>query len=104
MAKCDCGLEWTSLTECHCGACHRHFGGLGGFDLHRKGDACLDPATLLTEKGEPKLEYRVAEVNLKNADGSIRQGRVLAWRPLLGSDHYTDGLEPSAEGQDTEAA
>lgn len=27
----------------HCGACHRTFGGITGFDDHRKGGRCNDP-------------------------------------------------------------
>lgn len=30
----------------HCGVCHETFGGLGGFDRHRRDGWCLDPSTL----------------------------------------------------------
>jgi hypothetical protein len=37
--------------------CHRTFGGVTGFDEHRRGDACLDPATLGYEErfGDPTM-------------------------------------------------
>lgn len=30
----------------HCSVCHRTFGGVTGFDAHRKDGACLDPSAL----------------------------------------------------------
>ncbi len=37
--------------QSHCGACHRTFTGLHGFDKHRLGGKCLDPTTRgMTEK------------------------------------------------------
>lgn len=40
----DCQRPTTS--QAHCGACHRTFGGVYGFDSHRNHGQCLDPATL----------------------------------------------------------
>lgn len=31
-------------AQCHCASCHRTFGGITGFDAHRKNGMCLDPA------------------------------------------------------------
>ena len=44
----------TCMTSCrqptpaqaHCGVCHRTWGGVTGFDAHRRDGVCLDPATL----------------------------------------------------------
>jgi hypothetical protein len=33
-------------TQAHCGACHRTFGAVSGFDRHRREGRCLDPAAL----------------------------------------------------------
>jgi len=33
-------------TQAHCGTCHTTFGGVTGFDRHRRNGQCLDPATL----------------------------------------------------------
>jgi hypothetical protein len=41
---CGCGARWTGRRTAHCAACHRTFGGVGGFDRHRRGGACLEPA------------------------------------------------------------
>lgn len=30
----------------HCASCHRTFGGVSGFDGHRRNGQCLDPQTL----------------------------------------------------------
>jgi hypothetical protein len=30
----------------HCGACHRTFGGITGFDRHRKGGVCNEPTSV----------------------------------------------------------
>lgn len=35
-----------------CFSCRRVFGGVSGFDKHRKGNKCLDPATLGMELSE----------------------------------------------------
>ena len=35
-----------SPTNAHCGACHRTFGSVTGFDRHRRNGECVDPATL----------------------------------------------------------
>jgi hypothetical protein len=49
-----CGENWTAKSLCHCTSCHRTFGGLTGFDMHRKDGKCLDPQDLgmkITEAG-----------------------------------------------------
>jgi hypothetical protein len=43
-ARCD--NRWTGLRACHCSACHRIFTGIRGFDIHRRGGRCNDPATV----------------------------------------------------------
>jgi hypothetical protein len=44
---CRCGARWTGRRTAHCGACHRTFGGVGGFDAHRRGGrGCLEPTTV----------------------------------------------------------
>lgn len=42
--------------QAHCGACHRTFGGVTGFDEHRRGGQCSDPATIGLEerRGDPE--------------------------------------------------
>jgi hypothetical protein len=36
-----------SPTQAHCGSgCHRTFGSVSGFDAHRRGGRCVDPASL----------------------------------------------------------
>lgn len=44
-----------SGVECHCAACHRHFGGIYAFDMHRVKDACADPAELRKKNGRSRL-------------------------------------------------
>lgn len=39
-----CDETWTPLNACHCSACHRTFGGISGFDSHRRGGQCKLPA------------------------------------------------------------
>jgi hypothetical protein len=43
---CRCGARWSGSATCHCGACHTTFGGIGAFDLHRRGGRCAHPASL----------------------------------------------------------
>lgn len=58
---CRCGAWWTGLTAGHCTGCHRTFSGIAAFDRHRTGShaggtrRCLDPATVVNERGEPQL-------------------------------------------------
>ena len=35
-----------STAQAHCGVCHRTFGGLKGFDAHRRDSKCADPKRL----------------------------------------------------------
>jgi hypothetical protein len=78
-----CPREWTGLAECHCGACHEHFGGITAFDAHRGGGDCHKPGRLRDPNGEPKL---------------ITQARSsgLVW-VFPGSQYFPDGSE-SADG------
>lgn len=41
-----CDARWTGANVCHCSGCHRTFGGLGGFEKHRKDYTCTDPSTV----------------------------------------------------------
>lgn len=43
-----CGSACVDPTpaQAHCRGCHRTFGSVSGFDRHRRGGACLDPAGL----------------------------------------------------------
>lgn len=50
-----CVTRWTSRSLCHCGACHASFRTLGGFDLHRRGGVCADPAGITGKDGEAVL-------------------------------------------------
>lgn len=45
---CDdtCTRPTPSQAHCAAGSCHKTFGGVGGFDKHRRDGSCLDPATL----------------------------------------------------------
>jgi hypothetical protein len=57
------GPSWTQCTDAcvkpsasqaHCTVCHRTFGGVSGFDKHRRDGRCIDPETLgmrLTDVG-----------------------------------------------------
>lgn len=40
-------------SQAHCGSesCHRTFGGVSGFDAHRRGGRCIDPATITKDGG-----------------------------------------------------
>jgi hypothetical protein len=41
-----------SQSQAHCGSgCHRSFGGVSGFDAHRRGGRCVDPATITKDGG-----------------------------------------------------
>jgi hypothetical protein len=39
-------------SQAHCGSgCHQTFGGVTGFDAHRRAGRCLDPATITKDGG-----------------------------------------------------
>lgn len=50
-----CHRSWNGLAEAHCVRCHHHFTSGGAADVHWQGANCVDPATVKTKKGEPKL-------------------------------------------------
>lgn len=41
-----CGKKWRGVSRAHCGVCHETFGGVTGFDEHRRNGACLKPAAM----------------------------------------------------------
>ena len=43
-----CGPQCVKPTpaQAHCGACHVTFGGIRGFDVHRRGGVCASPVDL----------------------------------------------------------
>lgn len=46
-----CGSIWSGLARAHCTGCHKTFGGIHGFEMHRKGFKCVDPKSIgLIEK------------------------------------------------------
>lgn len=45
-ASCSDSCRRPSPSQAHCGACHTTFGGVSGFDRHRRGGECLAPAGL----------------------------------------------------------
>ena len=40
---------------CKCPACGEYFGGVRGFDLHRRKDACIPPSRVSDRKNRPVL-------------------------------------------------
>lgn len=46
----DCHRKWTSLKDCHCVECHRHFGGERAFTMHQGSDGCINPETAVHGK------------------------------------------------------
>lgn len=61
QASCGgCDRRWGIGTNAaHCAKCHRHFGSVSGFDRHRVGGECIDPATLRTKDGMSSLVLRM---------------------------------------------
>lgn len=41
-----CDAQWSGLAAAHCAACHHTFTSAGGFDRHRRGGNCLNPADI----------------------------------------------------------
>jgi hypothetical protein len=46
MSRCTPTCRQPSPSMAHCPTCHRTFGGVWGFDRHRRNGACVDPQTL----------------------------------------------------------
>lgn len=59
--------------QAHCGACHLTFSGVSGFDRHRRGGACLDPAAFGFHPDERGVWRAPAP-----QDGSFRVARPAA--------------------------
>lgn len=53
-----CHQSWPRANEYqHCTGCHLTFTNIGAADMHRgPGGKCLDPATVVTKSGKPKLQ------------------------------------------------
>lgn len=66
-----CDVKLTPGTNvAHCGACCRTFGGVSGFDSHRKDGKCLDPNRMRTKAGGPvfRIDKRGYYVGAQEAD------------------------------------
>ena len=44
MTRCLPTCKRPTPAQAHCPTCHRTFGGVTGFDAHRRGGMCTDPA------------------------------------------------------------
>lgn len=44
MSTCVATCRRPSPAQAHCATCHRTFGGVTGFDAHRREGQCIDPA------------------------------------------------------------
>lgn len=71
--RCGPQCRRPSPAQAHCTVCHATFGGVVGFDRHRRGGVCLDPARLgmvnrdgiwreeLTEAARDRLRGRATD-------------------------------------------
>lgn len=84
MAHCNCGRDWTGLSQAHCPTCHEHFGSVQGFDRHRRTGECQHPAGITTRTGR-----RV----FRSAPGPLGDTWVL----------HTDRIHPEARKRATAA-
>ena len=64
----SCGARWGGNQASHCASCHRTFGGLRDFEIHRKGLECQDPASR-------------GLVQRPNRHGGVLWGRPGTWKP-----------------------
>jgi hypothetical protein len=82
-------------SQAHCGACHTTFGGVSGFDRHRRDGQCLTPAEIgYTDDG--RGVYRAPITNAARERfaalrGNAPSARLLApqtaeTRPVVGQD------------------
>lgn len=52
-SKCGSDCARPTPAQAHCSVCHTTFGGVSGFDAHRRDGVCADPASLGMEcRGE----------------------------------------------------
>lgn len=81
MSKCGQTCTAPTPAQAHCPTCHATFGGITGFDAHRKGGLCIDPATkgYVEVRGVWRLPMPKAELDRR--------------RGLHPTDSATDGLE-----------
>lgn len=52
MTSCTTGCGRVAPSWARCAACHRTFGGVRGFDDHRRDGQCLNPADLGMTRGD----------------------------------------------------
>ena len=62
-ASCSgCSARWAGLAPAHCTACHETFGGVTGFDRHRRAGngrgRCLHPTEVVGKDGQALLVLR----------------------------------------------
>lgn len=55
-----CGSVWSNSRYCHCAGCHRTFGGLTAFDMHRRsGAGCVNPDDI--KELHPRTDTKTGE-------------------------------------------
>lgn len=110
-----CGQTCTAPTsmQAHCATCHRTFGGVTGFDAHRRAGACLDPSTLgyANRAGVWRLPMPEAELKRRRglrpipatADGLERVGGTRGSKRAKNTDLATVGAPIGSEAAFLEA-
>jgi hypothetical protein len=98
--SCSAACIRPTPTQAHCGACHRTFGGVRGFDWHRHDGTCLPPEDVghaADAKGvyrrpaPPGVDGRYADARSRSADEprAAEQGSVVG----QARSGDSDGLE-----------
>jgi hypothetical protein len=93
MSKCGQTCIVPTTTQAHCPTCHATFGGVTGFDAHRRRGECVDPASkgYVKVKGiwrlpmpEDELRRRRGLRPIHNApDGPERSGGSAVYPPTV---------------------
>lgn len=79
MSACATTCRRPSPAQAHCkSGCHRTFGGVGGFDRHRRDGQCHDPAGLGMVERDGIWREPLSEADAARLDGLSKERRTAA--------------------------
>ena len=83
-------VEWTGFNRCLCFACRELFGGVTGFERHRRDGGCVDPASAGLRKNDSGYWVRPKP--------QIQLGQLGSRPPVLADGSGVEGLATGMQG------
>lgn len=94
--RCTNTCRLPSQSQAHCSVCHRTFGGVSGFDMHRRDGACVDPRKFGIVERDGL--WRTPEGHDRREMDAWRLAEWRSQRPLVSAEPQTAPMGGSVQG------